>query len=103
MNDKNKNLLVQILWIIAAGIILWFLFFRQNVNQSESIPQTKTTEQLCMERAIEKSNEMEKFLTETDNPYLQTTDEQIQKTKEGIKNKEYQECLDIWVNPIEEK
>ena len=107
MEGSKKNLIIQIAWIILAGIALYLFYNGQPAKMQTKPAKIETTqeqkadttlEKMCMERAIRESNKMEKFLTETENPYLQISTEQIQQNKEGIKNKEYQECMEIWGN-----
>lgn len=91
----------QIIWIIVIGIAIYLGYNSQNKPVEPAKIQESSTqniEKLCMDRAIEESIKMQEFLTGTKNPYLQINNEQIEQTIAGIKDKEYQECMNIWSN-----
>ena len=107
MGKSKKNLIIQIFWIIAIGIIIWFAYAiyseqnpKQVVEPQKVQSENKTFEKLCMERAIEKANEFGKGqeeLADSGNPYLLPDHKKfIPQWKEKFKIKEYSKCMDIW-------
>ena len=99
----NKNLIMQIFWIAAIGVIIYFVNNGQDEKQIVAPPATSVIEQMCMERAIEKSNEFQVDEGLKRNPYLPGIEEKAPQIRGDIKIKEYRECIDIWLGPIEEK
>ena len=110
MEKSEKNLIIQIFWIVVIGIIVWFVYDGQNTKREAKERQdaqrqaVENIKKLCMERAIAKANQFgegQEKLAEANNPYLVGLKEQIPQLKEDMKIKEYAECMDIWI--IEEK
>lgn len=97
---SRKDLIIQILWIIAVGIILWLVYNSQGAKQiqeTKPLESHKTIEQLCMDIAIEKANQPDwEGMAETGNPYL--TKKDIPGMRENTKKIQFKECMDIWGN-----
>lgn len=92
----NKNLIIQIVWIIIAGLALFLFYNGQNTKQPQQVkPQTNNIEKKCMEIATEKANQPNlEAIAESGNPYL--TKKDIPRMRENIKQIQFKECMDIW-------
>lgn len=111
MERSKKNIIRFIILVIAFALFVLYVYIDATPRREAELQRQKAEsaieeiKKMCADRAIEKANQPDfDGLAESNNPYLPNFKEQIPQLRESIKNKEFQECVDIWINdPIEEK